>query len=396
MSQRPLNVGLIGGGGKAFIVNQHNRAVHFDGTRRITCGALHEDPVKAMEYADSWPYPITGYPDYKTMIAEELKKPVGKRMDYVLIVTPNFCHFEQAMACLEAGFPVLCEKPVTMTCAEAGTLASKVNASGIPFGVAHTYIDHWSSWLGRWIVVSGLLGEVRRVNVQYQQGWLANRTEDMGVQQAEWRVDPKRAGGSGCGGDIGTHAFMQARFLTDMEVVKVLYARLTSFVQGRKLDDNFTTVCQMENGAEALICASQVMTGHDNNFIAEVSGTLGSLSWSQPDCEKLVIRRNDMPDLVYKRGKVKPNDGFLRELPACLLEEQGKAPADHTEGFHDAFARIHRCFEADVRNWLENGEDYETHAGALYAGINDGVKHMQFLAAAIQCAKSGAPVALPI
>ena len=145
MSQRPLNVGIIGGGGGAFIVHPHQRAIFFDGTRRVTCAALHQDPGLAMKYAEDWPYPITGYPDYRKMIAEEAKKPVGERMDYVLIVTPNNVHFAPAMACLEAKFPVFCEKPVTMNLQEAETLASKVHGLAIPFGVAHTYLGHWTS-----------------------------------------------------------------------------------------------------------------------------------------------------------------------------------------------------------------------------------------------------------
>lgn len=391
MSLRPLNVGLIGGGGGAFIVHPHQRAIFFDGTRRVTCAALHQDSKLAMQFAEEWPYPIKGYPDYSTMIREERKRPVEERMDYVLIVTPNNKHFEPAMECLEAGFPIFCEKPLTMNVAQAKELALKVKASdNIPFGVAHTYIGHWTSWLSRWIVTNGLLGDVRRVNAHYWQGWLADRTEDKGVQQAEWRVDPQQAGASGCGGDIGTHAFMQLRFVTGLEVAEILYAKLTSFVPGRKLDDNFGTICRLSNGAEAYICASQVMIGHKNDLGLEVTGTKGSLVWRQEESEKVVIHLPGQPDRVYWRGEVKPNDGFLGDVPAELLAES-KVPAGHAEGFHDAFARLHRWFEKDVRYWPHFAPKY---AGIRYAGVDDGVRHMKFIAAAVESSKTNSPVVL--
>lgn len=392
MSQRPLNVGIIGGGGGAFIVHPHQRAIFFDGTRRVTCAALHQDPTLAMKFAEEWPYPIRGYPDYHTMIAEEAKRPRGERMDYVLIVTPNNVHFEPAMECLEARFPVFCEKPLTMNTEQAEVLASRVYALNIPFGVAHTYIGHWTSWLSRWIVTSGLLGDVRRVDAHYWQGWLAERTEDKGVQQAEWRVDPTRAGASGCGGDIGTHAFMQLRFVTGLEVVKILYAKLTSFVPGRKLDDNFTTICRLSNGSEAHICASQVMIGHKNDLGLEVTGEKGSLVWHQEESEKVVIHLPGQPDRVYWRGEVKPYDGFLGDVPDWLLAES-KVPSGHAEGFHDAFARLHRGFEKDVRSWQNAGMS-PMFAGLGYASVDDGVKHMKFIAAAVKSSAENTPVTL--
>lgn len=391
MSQRPLNVGIIGGGGGAFIVHPHQRAIFFDGTRRVTCAALHQNPELAMQYAEAWPYPITGYPDYCTMLEEEAKKPVGERMDYVLIVTPNNVHFDPAFKCLEMKFPVFCEKPLTMDVNEALSLAKSVEFQGIPFGVAHTYIGHWTSLLSRFIVRSGLLGDIRRVDAHYWQGWLAGRTEDMGVQQAEWRVDPTRAGASGCGGDIGTHAFMQLRFVTGLEVYKILYAHLSNFVPGRKLDDNFTTICQLSNGAEAHICASQIMIGHKNDLCLEVTGTRGSLVWRQEESEKVVIHFPGQPDFVYWRGEVKPNDGFLGSIPDELLSES-KVPSGHAEGFHDAFARLHRAFEDDVRSWQRGGSP--RFAGLRYASVDDGVKHMRFIAAAVKSSAGKTPVVI--
>ena len=276
MSQRPLNVGLIGGGAGAFIVQPHQRAIHFDGTRRVTAAALHPDPKVAMQEAANWSYPITGYPSYDEMIATETKKPVGERIDYVLIVTPNHVHFDPAMKCIKAGIPVFCEKPLTVTLDESDKLVQAVQAKKIPFGVAHTYLGHWTSRFSRFIVTSGLIGDVRWVDSYYLQGWLAGRTEDTGSIQAEWRVDPKRAGASCCGGDIGTHALMQLRYVTGLNVTKV-QGHLETFVAGRQLDDHFTTYCQLSNGGKALVRASQIAIGHKNDLGIEVNGTKGSL-----------------------------------------------------------------------------------------------------------------------
>lgn len=389
MSQRPLKVGLIGGGRGAFIVWPHQRAIFMDGTRRVVCAALHQDPQVALEEAGKWPYPIQGYPDYNVMIADQSKLERGKAVDYFLIVTPNSVHFDPAMACLKAGFPVFCEKPLTMTVEQAEELTAMVLEKGIPFGVAHTYLGHWTSLLSRFIVTSGLLGNVRRVDAHYWQGWLAGRTEDAGVQQAEWRVDPARAGASCCGGDIGTHALMQLRFVTGLEIAKILFAKLTTFVPGRYLDDNFTTICELSNGAEAHICASQVMIGHKNDLGIEVTGEKGTLVWNQEDSEKLVIHLPGQPDRVYWRKEVKPNDGFLDGIPEWLLTEP-TIPSGHCEGFHDAFARLHRWFEADVRRWQAGGKP--NFAGQRYASVEDGLRHMEFIAKAVECSRSGNPV----
>jgi predicted dehydrogenase len=391
MSSRPLNVGLIGGGKGAFIVHPHQRAIHFDGTRRVVAAALHPDPKVALAEAEAWPYPIRGYGSYDELIARESKKPAGEGLDYVLIVTPNHVHFDPAMKCIAAGIPVFCEKPLTVTLAEADQLCSAVQKSGQPFGVAHTYLGHWTSRLARFIVRSGLLGEVRWVDSYYLQGWLAGRTEDQGVVQAEWRVDPKQAGASCCGGDIGTHALMQLRYVTGLEVKRVR-AQLETFVAGRRLDDHFTTYCELSNGAKALVRATQIAIGHKNDLGIEVNGTKGSLVWVQEEPEKLVVRLPGQPDRVYWRGAVQANDGFLRELPAELMAEPN-IPPGHPEAFHDAFARLHRCFEADVRAW--QAKRPFACDGSRYANVADGRIGIAFVAAAVESsAHDGAWVAL--
>jgi predicted dehydrogenase len=385
MALRPLNVGLIGGGGGAFIVHPHQRAIHFDGTRRVVAAALHPDPKIAMQEAANWPYPIRGYPSYDELIAAESKKPVGERIDYALIVTPNNVHFDPAMKCLAAGIPVFCEKPLTVTLEQADKLVAEVQRRKIPFGVAHTYLGHWTSRLARHIVRSGLLGEVRWVDAYYLQGWLADRTEDKGVLQAEWRVDPSRAGASCCGGDIGTHALMQLRYVTGLEVRRVR-AQLETFVAGRQLDDHFTAYCELSSGAKALVRASQIAIGHKNDLGIEVNGTKGSLVWVQEEPEQLIIRLPNQPDRVYWRGAVAANDGFLKDLPADLMAEPN-IPAGHPEAFHDAFARLHRCFEQDVRAYLDKRAF--SCDGSKYANVEDGRIGIAFIAAAVRSHEQG-------
>ena len=386
MSKRPLNVGLIGGGAGAFIVHPHQKAIHFDGTRRVVAAALHPDPVVALREAENWPYPIRGYKSYDEMIAVESKKPAGERLDYVLIVTPNHVHYDPAKKCIEAGIPVFCEKPLTVSLQESDDLVNLVRKHKIPFGVAHTYLGHWTTRLARHIVRSGLLGEVRWVDAYYIQGWLFERTEDKGVVQAEWRVDPKRAGASGCGGDIGTHALMHLRYVTGLEV-KRLQAHLEVFVTNRKLDDHFTVYAQLSNGGRALVRASQIAIGNKNNMGLEVNGTKGTLRWSQEDPERLLINVPGKPDLVYWRGSVSANDGFLKDLPADLMGEP-TIPPGHGEAFHDAFARLHRCFEADVRAFQEKKPF--ANDGAKYANIDDGRMGIHFIAKCVESSSKGA------
>ncbi len=380
MAQRPLNVGLVGGGGGAFIVNPHQRAIFFDGTRRVTAAALHPDPDVAMKEAENWAYPLKGYRNYDEMLEEESKKPEGERLDYVLICTPNHVHFDPAKKALEKGIPVFCEKPLTVTLEESDELVRIVNEKKIPFCTAHTYLGHWSSRLARFIITSGLLGEVRWVDAYYIQGWLASRTEDQGIMQAEWRVDPKRAGASCCGGDIGTHALMQLRYVTGLDVVK-LRGFLETFVHGRQLDDHFTTYCELSNGGKAMVRATQIAIGHKNNLGIEVCCEKGTLRWSQEDAEGLTVHLLGQPDRTYWRGEVQPHDGFFKDIPDDLMSEP-TVPSGHVEAFHDAFARLHRCFEKDVRAYQEGS--YTGTDGSQYATVEDGRMGIAFIAKAIE------------
>jgi len=384
MSKRVLNVGLVGGGGGAFIVNPHQKAIHMDGTRRVVCGALHQDPKIAMDEAAKWPYPIQGYPTYDEMIADQVKKPIGERVDYVVIVTPNFVHFDPALKLIKAGIPVFCEKPLTITAKQALDLEKAVGKYKVPFGIAHTYLGHWSSWVSRWIVTSGKLGAVRWVDAYYLQGWLATRLETTGQMQASWRTNPKMAGASCCGGDIGSHAFMQARFVTGLEVTSVR-GMIETFLKGRQLDDHFTTYCTLSNGGRALIRASQIAIGHKNDLGIEVNCERGSLVWRQEESEQIIIRLPGEPDRVYWRGELKGKDSFLGDLPDWVGAEC-TIPSGHNEAFHDAYRRLHKSFEEDVRLYNE-GKPFKND-GTKYANVHDGVLHMKFIEAAVKSAKA--------
>ena len=393
MTNRPLNVGLVGGGRGAFIVQPHQKAIHFDGTRRVVAGALFPDPKIALDEAANWPYPIKGYGSYDEMIAANTALPDAEKLDYLLIVTPNHVHYDPAMKAMKAGIAVFCEKPLCLTLKEAADLVKTSRRLGVPFCVAHTYIGHWTSRLARYIVRCGLLGDVRWVDSYYIQGWLATKVEDTGSQQASWRVDPKRAGGSGCGGDIGTHALMQLRYVTGLELAEVS-AQLETFVQGRLLDDHFTVYCRLSNGGRALVRASQICIGKKNSMGITVAGTKGTLEWEQENPERLTILLPGQPDRVYWRGAVTPGDGFLpNDVPADLLAEP-TIPSGHPEAFHDAFARLHRCFEADVRKWKAGKK--VTADGSKYASVEDGWTGIAFLETCLKSSrKKGAWTAMP-
>jgi len=390
---KPLNVGLVGGGRGAFIVHAHQKAIHLDGTRRVVAGALYPEPKIALEEAAAWPYPIRGYGSYDEMIAANASLPADEKLDYVLIVTPNHVHFDPAMKAMKAGIAVFCEKPLCLNVKEASALVRASRKLGVPFGVAHTYLGHWTSRFARYIVRRGLLGDVRWVDSYYLQGWLATKLEATGQQQASWRVDPKRAGGSGCGGDIGTHALMQLRYVTGLDVTHVS-AQLETFVEGRPLDDHFTVYCKLSNGGKALVRASQICIGCKNDLGIVIAGTKGTLRWRQEEPEGLTIHLPDQPDRVYWRGAVTPGDGFLpKDVPADLLAEP-TIPSGHPEGFHDAFARLHRNFERDVRAWRA-GKPFEGDP-AKYAQVEDGWVGIAFLETCLKSsAKKGAWTAMP-
>ncbi len=374
---------MVGGGGGAFIANPHQRAIHFDGTRKVHSVALHPDPKVAMEEAGNWPYPVKGYESYDAMIEAQKDLPEDERIDYVLVVTPNFVHFDPSIKALEAGIPVMCEKPLALSLEQCDAIVAKAREKNLPFAVAHTYVGHWSSWFSRFVVQSGLLGEIRWIDSYYIQGWLAEKLEDTGQMQAAWRTDPKRAGGSGAGGDIGIHALEQLRFVTGLDVTEVS-AHCECIVPGRPIDDHFTAYGKLSNGGKCLVRASQICHGFKNDLGIVIAGTKGLLKWRQEDAEAVTICLPNQPDRVYWRGAVAANDGFLGDVPEELLNEP-TVPSGHVEGLHDAYARLHREFEKDIRAW-KAGEPWKAD-GSRYANVEDGRMGLAFIEAALASQK---------
>lgn len=361
-----------------------------DGTRKVVAGALSSRAEKAMKAASEWAYPIRGYESFGAMADGELKIPEEDRIDYVVVLTPDHAHFEPAKRFLEAGIPVFCEKPLTLSIEDSEALQTIVNERNLPFCVAHTYLGHWTSRLARFIVRSGLLGEVRWSDVSYLQSGVAIRSTKPGYKESKLPIDPVTAKSGNCGLGIGTHALMQLRYVTGLEVEK-LSAHLETFVktgvpEREEQDDHFTVYCHMDNGGRALVRASQIAIGRKNDLRIEVNCERGSLKWSQEESEKLVINLIDQPERIYWRGGIHANDGFLKDLPKDLMDES-TVPWGHVEGFHDAFARLHRSFEKDVR--LYQSGSYTGTDGSKYATIDDGVVGLRFIEKALESDRNG-------
>lgn len=366
-----LRVGLIGGGGPgSFFGGVHKRAISLDASRELVAGALRSNPRAAMQAARD--YGIKGYPSYQALLEACLK---GKeQLDYVTIVTPNHAHYGPARAFVEAGIPVLCEKPMTMTVAEAQDLARLVKRKRVPFVLAHTYTGHAMMMMARELVRQGEIGEVRKVEAWYNQGWLATALEKSGQQQASWRTDPKKTGLSNCGGDIGTHAFMAATWVSGLAVKRVS-ARLNTFVKGRVLDDDFNVVAELQNGATALITATQIAIGYKNDNGFRVFGTKGSLEWRQEQAESLLLRRG-AHDEVYWQGA---NFGYIPDSVKPYL----RMPAGHHEDFFEALANLHLSMEFMIRRRRKE----KVPAPFAHPGVDAGVAGMRFVAAAVASSK---------
>ena len=364
-----LKVGMIGGGGPdSFFGMVHNRAIALDASRELVAGALRSTPEAAMSAADD--YGIQGYPTYQALL--EAVQRGEQSLDYVTIVTPNFAHYEPAKAFLQAGIPVLCEKPITMTVAEACDLAQIVEREQVPFVLAHTYTGHPMMMLAKEMIHSGEIGQVRKVVSWYNQGWLATALEQTGQQQASWRTDPERTGISNCGGDIGTHAFIAATWVTGLAVEQVS-ARLNTFVAGRVLDDDFNVIGELENGGTALISATQIAVGYRNDNGFRVFGTTGSIEWHQERAECLLVRHGDGRDITYWIGAE-------FDLPASVSSYL-RVPSGHHEDFFPALANLHTTIERLIRT--RRGEQ-DVPAAFPHPGVEEGVAGMKFVAAAVE------------
>jgi predicted dehydrogenase len=367
---------MVGGGGPAnFFGGPHRRGILLDNSAELVAGALRSSPQGSLESARELFFP-RAYPDFQTMVREEAK--LGdQKIDYCTVVTPNDTHYPVAKAFVEAGIPVLCEKPLTLTLEEAVDLAKAVKKAGVPFVVAYSYTAFQMVMLAREIVRGGDIGQIRKVEAWYPQGWLAGRTEDQGVQQAQWRVDPAKSGASGCGGDIGTHAYEFVRFVAGLSA-KRLQARLKTFVPGRRLDDDFSVFAELDNGAIATITASQVTIGAQNDNGFRVIGDKGRVEWTITDHLNLKVYKPGQPLAVYRLGA--EYDYFPASIKPYL-----RLPSGHPEGFHEALANLHRTIEYQIRRGRGEGgpEPYPL------PGIEDGVAGMAFVDAAVRSSQNG-------
>ncbi|MDA7950819.1 MAG: Gfo/Idh/MocA family oxidoreductase [Pirellulaceae bacterium] len=367
-------MGLVGGGEGSFIGRVHYLAATLDGRADLVAGALSSDPVRAKKSADR--YFLTSeqaYDSWQEMFKEEARKPDDEKIDFVSVATPNHTHFDIAKEALEAGFHVVCDKPMTFDFAQADELAGLVLKKDRLFALLYTYTGYPLVRQAREMVLAGELGEINAIRTQYIQGWLRTNLEKEGHKQASWRTDPTKSGAAGCFGDIATHAFQLGRYVTGLAPVEIS-CQLRSFVEGRKLDDYGAAFLKYENGALGTVTASQISHGRENDLLLEVDGTLGSLLWRQENPNELIIRKNGQPHQIYTRD---PNGGFLGHGAATSC----RLPGGHPEGFLEAFANIYTAFYDDLL-LFESGNQREIRQ-TVYPNVFDGAEGMLFIERAV-------------
>lgn len=374
---RKLNMGMVGGGPGAFIGGVHRIAAQLDGQIRLACGAFSSDPARSrVAGAELFLPPGRVYDDYTQMIAREADLPPDERMDFVAIVTPNHMHFAPALAALESGFHVITDKPLCLSLAEAEALREAVVRTGRVFAVTHTYAGYPMVKEARALVASGALGAIRKVYVEYPQGWLSTDIETGGQKQAEWRTDPTRSGAGGAVGDIGTHAAHLAEYVTGRRIVAI-DAMLNSCVAGRRLDDDAAMLLKLEDGASGVLIATQVAVGEENDLSIRVYGEKAGLEWRQVEPNTLIVRYPDRPAEIRRTGW-----GYVAEGAARFT----RTPSGHPEGYLEAFANIYDEFARAVRAFEVEGRWDPAHFD--FPGIAEGVRGMQFIYAAVRSAEA--------
>lgn len=365
--QRPLRWGMVGGGQGAFIGGVHRIAARLDGHYQLVAGALSSDPGRALASgAELGLAADRCYSDFREMARLESQRPDG--IEVVSIVTPNHLHYPVACAFIEAGIHVLCDKPVTTRLGDALDLRARTMSADVCFGITHNYSAYPLIRAARDLVAEGELGELRIVQVEYAQDWLAGDLESSGQKQAAWRTDPALAGPAGCLGDIGTHAAQLAEFVTGM-VPTEISADLATFVANRRVDDHVQVQLRYAQGARGLLWASQVACGEENHLRLRVYGTRAALHWDQESPNELMLQRAGEPARRLTRG--------MAGLPASALGAT-RVPAGHPEGYLEAFAQIYRDFAADVRDRQSGRATL-----ARVPGLDDGVRSMEFVEAVL-------------
>ncbi|HYH55974.1 MAG TPA: Gfo/Idh/MocA family oxidoreductase [Anseongella sp.] len=375
--ERKLRMGMIGGGKDAFIGAVHRLALNMDGLIELKAGALSIDPQIARESGEMlFLDPSRIYTDYKTMLEEEALKPAGERLDFVTIVTPNFVHFAPAMLALEKGFHVVVEKPMTFTLEEARQLQAKVEETGLTLLLTHTYTGYPMVKQARQMVKEGALGKIRKVWVEYPQGWLSKLTEREGNAQAAWRTDPKKSGKSGCMGDIGTHAANLAEYITGLKIDQIC-ADLHIMVEGRPLDDDGAVLLRFDNGAAGVLMASQVAAGEENALKIRVYGEEGGLEWAQHEPNTLIVKWLNKPAEIWRAGS-----GYL----SAVASRNCRTPGGHPEGYLEAFANLYRNFAQTIGARIDGMEP--DPAMLDFPSAADGVRGMLFIDKVVESSAS--------
>ena len=360
-------MGMVGGGKDAFIGAIHRIAANMDGLIELSCGALSINPDIAIESGKILFLPEDRtYLTYDEMIKKESELPAHKRIDFITIVTPNFAHFAPAMMALDHGFNVVIEKPITLSLDEAKELKKKVDETGLLLCLTHTYSGYPMVKEARQHIKNGALGKVRKIFVEYRQGWLSTLSEREGNAQAAWRTDPKKSGKSGVMGDIGTHAAHLAEYISGLHITHIC-AQLNTIVEGRALDDDGSVLLKFENDASGVLIATQVAAGEENNLAIKIYGEKGGMEWNQQEPNTLLVKWLDKPAEIFRAGS-----GYL----SSFAKNNCRTPGGHPEGYLEAFANIYRNFaltlSARVNNInLENDIDFPT--------VEDGIRGMAFI-----------------
>jgi len=374
---RKLRMGMVGGGRDAFIGAVHRRAAMLDGGVELVAGCFSSTPEKSKASGRDLYLPEDRvYGSYQEMVEAEGSLPEGERIDFVSIVTPNHMHYPIAKAFVEAGFHVACDKPMVHTVEQALDLVRAVKEREVIFAVTYNYTGYPMVKQARHLVQSGALGEVRKVIVEYPQGWLATRIEADGQKQAAWRTDPKRSGVSGCIGDIGSHCENLVSYVTGLELESIC-ADLTVFAPGRELDDDGNILLRFKEGARGILAASQICPGQENTLRIRVWGTKAGLEWHQEDPNYLYVRSNDGPEQIYKRG----NDYLCQAAVAAT-----RIPSGHPEAFFEAFANIYQNFTDTIRAKVLGIEPSDLMLD--FPTVDDGARGVFFINKAVESSAS--------
>ena len=362
-----MRMGMVGGGRGAFIGAVHRMAAAIDGEIELVCGAFSSNPEKSKASGlDLFLPEDRAYGSYAEMIEKEKQLPEGERMDFVAIVTPNHVHFPPAKMALENGFPVVCDKPLCFSMEEAAELRQLVKDTGLLFALTHNYTGYPMVKQARDMVSNGEIGKVRKVVVEYPQGWLSTLVEGSDNKQANWRTDPSRSGKAGSMGDIGTHAENLAEYITGLKIAEVC-ADLTAFVEGRRLDDDGNVLLRFEGGAKGILHASQIANGEENDLNIRIYGETGGLEWHQMEPNTLVHKTNDGVRLLRTGvGNLSPS-----------AQAHARIPAGHPEGYLEAFGNIYRNFARALRARLSGEEPTEFDMD--FPTVDDGVRGMAFI-----------------